>query len=563
MRKLLHVFLPVAIILASTFASSAMGQAVTSKQGLVATVHPVATDAGIAALSSGGNAIDAAIAAAVTLGVVDAHNSGLGGGCFVLIRTSDGNLVAIDGREMAPAAATRDMYLRDGKVVPGLSTTGPLAVGVPGALAAYTKASSKYGRLELSGLLNRAAEIADKGFAVDRVFARNLVGTREQLLQFPASKELLLKPDGSVYAEGETLRLPALASTYRKMASDPDWFYRGEFARTVGDWMATHGGLITAADFANYVARDREPVVTNYRDHTIVGFPPPSSGGIHVAQILNILEHFPMDTWMRDDPVKAQHVIAEAMKLAFADRAHWLGDADFAKVPRGLAGKSYAKTLASRINVDVASNVDSHGLPPNWESDVYGKHTTHIAAADAEGNWVAITATVNTSFGSKVVVPGTGLVLNNEMDDFSAQPGMPNAFGLVGAEANAVAPGKRPLSSMSPTIVLRNDKPVLTVGGAGGPKIITAVLLAIVRSIDGGLPVADCIGQPRMHHQWRPDLLFLEKSFEPRVVNELRAKGHKIQFLESGGVAQAITQLPNGLFLGVSDPRVPGKASGL
>ncbi len=549
--------------LATLAPKKTLAQTVQSKRGMVATVQPLATDAGIAAFEAGGNAIDAAVAAALTLGVVDGHNSGLGGGCFVLIRSADGSVTAIDGREMAPAAATRDMFIRDGVAVPELSTTGPLAIGVPGALAAYDKAIMKHGKLKISDLLRRAADQADKGFAVDRVYARNLRQSQPNLLRFPGSRAMLLKQDDTPYLEGEILQLPELAKSYRAMAEQgTDWFYRGEFAATVGEWMKANGGLVTRDDFANYKTVKRDPIETDYRGYKIVGFPPPSSGGVHVGQILNILEHFEMEQLLASDSVTAQHVIAEAMKLAFADRAHWLGDADVAKVPRGLVSKEYAKQLASRIDLQRASEVPSHGLPPNWESDVYGKHTTHIATADEAGNWVAITATVNTSFGSKVVVPGTGVVLNNEMDDFSSQPGQPNAFGLVGAEANAVAPGKRPLSSMSPTIVLKDGKPVLTVGAAGGPKIITQVLLAIVRYVDGKQNIADSIMQPRIHHQWRPARLFVERTMDASTIHALAAKGHGIEYLTSAGISQAITQLPNGTFIGIADPRVPGKAAG-
>ena len=534
-----------------------------ARRGMVASVHPIATEAGLHAFRSGGNAIDAAVATAVTLGVVDGHNSGLGGGCFVLIRTAGGELVAIDGRETAPAAATRDMFLSDAKVVPGRSTTGPLAVGVPGALAAYEKAVASHGKLTLAASLLRAADVADKGFEIDRVYARKLKRVASSLKKFAGSRALLLKADGQPYTEGETLRLPDLATTYRSIAQHgPDWFYGGDFARRIAAWMASNGGLITEQDFADYRVRLREPVRTAYRDVEVIGFPPPSSGGTHVAEILNILEPFPIGKLFRENPTQAYHTIAEAMKLAFADRAHWLGDSDFAKVPRGLIDKSYGLSLSDRIKTDRSITVDGHGLPPDWESDLYGKHTTHIAAADADGNWVAITATVNTTFGSKVVVPGTGLVLNNEMDDFSAQPGSPNAFGLVGAEANAVAPGKRPLSSMSPTIVLRDGEPIMTVGGAGGPKIITAVLLSVVRSLDGEMRLSEGIAAPRFHHQWRPDKLFVERTLKPAAVERLRSLGHQVEFLRSAAVVQGIEKLPDGTFVGQSDPRVPGKAAG-
>lgn len=534
----------------------------TSSRGMVASVHPIATNAGLDAFRSGGNAIDAAVATALTLGVVDGHNSGIGGGCFVLIRKANGNILAIDGREMAGAAATRDMFTKNGEVVPGLSTTGPLAVGVPGALAAYA-AALEHGKLPLSKLLREASKVADAGFELDRVYARNLAKSQLALARFSGSKEMLLKPDSEPYLEGEFLKLPDLAKSYRAIADlGTDWFYRGEFAKRVSNWMAENGGIIAESDFRNYKPKFREPIRTSYRGYDIVGFPPPSSGGIHCAQILNILEHFPMTDLLRSDPAKAYHLIAEAMKLAFADRAHWLGDADFAKVPRGLVDKAYAKELAGRIDLERCTEVPSHGLPPDWQFNVYGKHTTHIAAADAAGNWVAITATVNTSFGSKVVVPGTGIVLNNEMDDFSSRPGVPNAFGLIGAEANAVAPGKRPLSSMSPTIVLKNGKPVMTVGAAGGPKIITATLLAIVRYIDGGMSVGEAIATPRIHHQWRPNTLFVEQALDTKLVEALKRRGHNVVLLERGAVAQSIVADSDGTLVGTADPRVPSKAAG-
>jgi gamma-glutamyltranspeptidase/glutathione hydrolase len=277
---------------------------------------------------------------------------------------------------------------------------------------------------------------------------------------------------------------------------------------------------------------------------------------------LNILEHFDLHQLLRDDPAAAYHVIAEAMKLAFADRAHWVGDADFSKVPRGLTAKEYARQLAQRIDLQRAIEVPSHGLPTAWQTNVYGKHTTHIAAADADGNWVAITATVNTSFGSKVVVPGTGIVLNNEMDDFSAQPGVPNAFGLVGAEANAVAPHKRPLSSMSPTIVLKDGVPVMSAGAAGGPKIISQVVLCIINFLDGGMPIERSVEQARLHHQWRPDQLFVETTFDAHDTDLLARKGHQVEFLTAAGITQAIALRADGSFVGVSDARVPGKAQG-
>jgi gamma-glutamyltranspeptidase/glutathione hydrolase len=531
---------------------------------MVATVHPLATDAGLAAFKAGGNAIDAAVAAALTLGVVDNENSGIGGGCFILIRRANGSIVAIDGREKAPAAATRDMFLRDGKAVPERSQIGPLAVGVPGALAAYSLALETSGRRRLADLLLAAATIAERGFEIDENYANRIKKVAGDLAKFPATKTLLLQADGQPLAAGDTLRQPDLARSYRAIAEQGlAWFYEGEYANRVGQWMADNGGILTAKDFAAYKPIERDPLRTTYRDWTIIGFPPPSSGGVHVAQMLNILEQFDLAAENHRDPARALHIIAEAMKLAFADRAYWLGDTDFAKVPRGLVDKQYAASLAAKIDPEHATAVDDHGTPPRATDDLFGKqHTTHIAAADSDGNWVAITATLNTTCGSKVVVPGTGILLNNEMDDFSALPGAPNAFGLVGGDNNAVAAGKRPLSSMSPTIVLKDGKPVLTVGAAGGPRIISQVLLTLVRRLDFGEPLADAVAAPRIHHQWQPDELAVEATLPAELVSKLEALGHQIRKVDAGGVTQAVEVGADSRLTGVFDPRVPGKAAG-
>lgn len=534
--------------------------AAEAERGMVATVHPLATDAGVEVLRRGGNAADAAIAAALTLGVVDGHNSGIGGGCFIVVRTSDGELLAIDGRETAPRRATRDMYLRDGKPVGELSQTGPLAVGTPGALAAYDHLVKKVGRLELQQLIEPAAKIAQDGFPIDEVYASRLAAHVEPLSRFTGSRDALLK-DGEPYRRGEILQQPDLARTYREIGEHGiDWFYRGEFARRVGEWMEQNGGILSPEDFADYQTLERQPVRSTYRDLTIIGYPPPSSGGVHVAQILNMLEPFDLKIM---NEVDRTHLIVETMKRAFADRAHWLGDPAFAKVPRGLIDKDYAGRLAATIDKQKATLVDRYGQPPRAGTDLFGKHTTHIAAADAEGNWVAITTTVNTSFGSKVIVPGTGVVLNNQMDDFSAAPGVPNAFGLVGAEANAIVPGKRPLSSMSPTIVLRDDEPVMTLGAAGGPKIITGVLLTIIGHFDLGLSTEEAVAQARFHHQWAPDQVMVEAEFSPSLVKQLQTRGHRVTVAEQFSTLQAISRDGAGApFVGVSDPRVPGKAAG-
>lgn len=552
-----------ALLLGTCFAGTGfpLDEPARSNKGMVATVNPIATQAGIDAFRKGGNAIDAAIAAGLTLGVVDNFNSGIGGGCFILIRKSSGEIIAIDGREMAPAGAHRDMFLESGKPNTELSQLGALAIGIPGALAAYEKALQDAGKLTLSELMIPAAKIADEGFQVDRIYARAIRSKADQLKLFPASRKVLLKKDGTPYQEGEILIQKDLAATYRAVAQQgTDWFYRGPFALATEKWMKAHHGLITRKDFENYVARKREPIVTEFRGHTIVGFPPPSSGGIHVAQILNILENFrPLREY---DRATRTHLIAEAMKLAFADRAHWLGDADFANVPKGLVSKEYAKQLASRIDLKKSIEVQSHGHPPTSAGNFSQKHTTHIAAADAEGNWVAMTQTVNTTFGSKVIIPGTGVVMNNEMDDFSVAPGIANAFGLKGAEANSVRPKKRPLSSMSPTIVLKDGQPVMTVGAAGGPKIISQSLLAVIRVLELEMSLIDALKAPRFHHQWSPDRILLESNFPQEIESELKRRGHQTIRARAVGVSQAIAVDPEGNLIGVHDPRVPGKAAG-
>jgi gamma-glutamyltranspeptidase/glutathione hydrolase len=535
-------------------------QADAPRRGMVASVHPVATQAGLKVLKEGGNAVDAAVAVALTLGVVDTDNSGIGGGCFMLIRRANGSFAAIDGREMAPAAATRDMFVRNGKPDTGLSQTGPLASGVPGALAAYDLAVKKYGTKKLKELLLPAANVAEKGFRLDKGYARPLKMVADEMSQFESSRAVFFKGDAPL-GEGDLLTQPDLARTYRAIAEQGSaWFYHGPFAQAVEGWMKQHGGIITAQDFRHYKVESREPVRSSYRQFQIVTFPPPSSGGVHVTQMLNILEHFDLKSMAEPERL---HVIAEAMKLAFADRAYWLGDPDFAKVPRGLIDKEYGSMLARKIDRGRAIEVASHGTPPGWQKDLFKKHTTHFSVADSEGNWVACTATINTSFGSKVVIPGTGVVMNNEMDDFSVQPGVANFFGLVGAEANAVAPGKRPLSSMSPTIVLKEGKPVIALGAAGGPKIISQVLLELVGMVDLGMSPIEAIAQPRIHHQWSPDELMIEESLNPETVAGLERRGHKLRRAGAMGISQIVACSPDGkAFLGAADPRAGGLAAG-
>jgi len=534
----------------------------TGTRGIVSSTHPLATEAGLQVMRNGGNAIDAAVAVGLMLGVVDGYNSGIGGGAFLLIRRANGEMIALDGREMAPAAASRDMYLRHGRADTALSQTGALASAVPGALAAYERARSAYGRKPLAELITPAAKIAEDGLPITAGYSRRIRSAAEALKRFEASRAILFKADGQPLAEGDVLKQTDLGRSLRAIARDGiDWFYRGAYAQAVGAWMRDHGGVMTAEDFKNYVVKARTPVSSTYRGYTLVGMGPPSSGGVHVAQMLNILEHF--DLRALNGAGERAHVIAEAMKLAFADRAHWLGDPDFADVPRGLLDRSYAKAFAARIRLDRASPVAGHSLPPDGEPRFFEKHTTHFSVADAEGNWVACTQTINTSFGSKVIVPGTGIFLNNEMDDFSVEPGRPNHFKLIGAEANAIAPGKRPLSCMSPTIVLKNGEPVLALGAAGGPTIITQVVLNLIAILDLGQPLDVALAQPRIHQQWVPDELRVEQKLSPAVRAELQRRGHTLKEETTFGVSHIVGRSADGKsFIGAADPRAGGQAAG-
>jgi gamma-glutamyltranspeptidase/glutathione hydrolase len=536
-------------------------------QNVAASVHPLATGAAMNAYRQGGNAIDAAIAAALTLSVVDGHNSGIGGGCLAIVRTSTGQLLALDGREMAPRLATQEMFLRNGKPDGNLSQTGPLAVATPGQVAALFELSAKFGKLKWSQLFESPIRFAEEGFAIDRVLSSRISNEVDNIKKFPETAKILLKANGEPYREGDVLRQIDLANTMKQLASSGiDWFYRGPFAQRIGKWMQQNGGILSEQDFADYRFKYREPLDTSYRGYRVIGMPPPSSGGIHIAQMLYMLEEFDLPAIWKSNPADAYHLLLEAMQLAFADRAHWLGDADFVKVPKGLIARDYCRQLASKISTKAKSKVASHGTPSDLSQTFSDdrKHTTHLTTADRDGNWVAITSTVNTTFGSKVIVPGTGVVLNNEMDDFSIAPGTPNAFGLVGSANNAVAPGKRPLSSMSPTLVLNsNNEPLLSCGAAGGPKIITAVLRVLIGVLDQKLSATEAIAAPRVHHQWQPDESLVEERMPAEISKQLASFGHPIRSVKASAIAQAIVRTADGRLEAASDPRVPSSAAAI
>lgn len=553
-------------------AGSCLGQATSltqrsrvasGKRGIVASVHPLASQAAHNAYQRGGNAIDAAVAASLMLSVVDGHNSGLGGGCLAMIHRADGTVIALDGREQAPAGATPEMFFRNGQPAPELSQLGPLAAGVPGLLAALEKMSRQYGLIDWRKSLENAAQVAEEGFAISGNYARVLKSSADDLRRYPASARVLLDDAGQSWPAGHKLQQTDLARTLRQIAEQgSQWFYDGDFAALTERHFRETGGVLTANDFANYTTVERRPIQTTYRDYSVIGFPPPSSGGIHNAQMLGMLADFDLAGIFAESQATGLHLLLEVMKRAMADRAFWLGDADFVNVPLGLLDPDYLRKRASSIDLKRATPVASHGQPPRADIDLFGKrkHTTHLTTADDQGNVVAITQTVNTSFGCKMIVPGTGVVMNNEMDDFSIAPGVRNAFGLVGSAANVIAPGKRPLSSMSPTLVLDDQRhPILSCGAAGGPKIITAVLQVLVRALDLGESIDAAIAAPRVHHQWSPDQAVCERALEDTIVNKLSAMGHEVKRIASSAVAQGLSVTQDQL-VAASDPRVPSSA---
>jgi gamma-glutamyltranspeptidase/glutathione hydrolase len=529
-------------------------------RGMVVASHPIAAEIGLDVLKSGGNAVDAAVATGFALGVVDQFNSGIGGGGFIVIRMADGTVYTIDGREKAPAAATRDMYLRDGKFEPNRSRIGALAVGVPGVVAAYDKALGLAGTIPLAQLISPSIEVAEKGFELDEYYVSRYSKAIEKLDDDPASAKIYLHPDGSHLKAGDVLKQPDLANTYRKLSEKgPDYFYLGEFAGYLAGYMSNKGGLITAEDMSAYSATMREPVVGTYHDCEIIGMAPPSSGGVHIVQILNMLEASGILEAKSDWDFETIFRTSQFMRKAFEDRAVHLGDMDFHAVPIGhLTSKDYADSCVRAIMDDSAPMAG-----PGTKEDLSFGHTTNICVIDKWGNAVAVNQTVNLTYGAKITLPGTGVVLNNEMDDFSAQPGVPNAFRLIGSEANSIAPGKRPLSSMSPTIIVRDGKPILILGGAGGPTIITSVLQIIIDILDFDQELAIAQANPRFHHQFKPDVVVMEKGISKWVAARLLFKGQMPVLTKELGRVNAIAWSEREqAYIGVPDPRGKGAAVG-
>ena len=529
---------------------------VRSQNGMVASEHRLATEIGLDILKRGGNAVDAAVAVGFALAVVLPNAGNVGGGGFMIVHDAAGGKdVAIDFREMAPAKAFRDMYLdAEGKVVPNRSLYTHLAVGIPGTVAGLAHALEKYGTMPLADVMAPAIRLAREGFTVTPQLAGLLEVERDQLGKWDATRAIFFKGDRPLTA-GETLVNPDLANSLEMIARQgPKAFYEGEIAEKIAAEMAKHGGAITKEDLKAYKVVEREPVSGSYRGYTVKSMPPPSSGGTHIIQMLNMLERWPLKEY---GPVSARsiHLMAESMKLAYADRAEYLGDPDFTKVPvKGLTSRKYADELAAKIDPETATPASSikPGKPAPYESD----QTTHYSVADSRGNVVSTTYTLNLNFGSGIVAAGTGILLNNEMDDFSAKPGVPNAFGLIGGEANAIQPFKRPLSSMSPTIVLKDGKPWLVTGSPGGSRIITTTMETVINHIDFAMNPAEAAALPRVHHQWTPDELRVEKGLSPDTIRLLEQMGHKIAVKPTMGRTQTIQLREDGLY-GFSDPRNP------
>ena len=529
---------------------------VSGRNGMVASEQELASRIGLQILKSGGNAVDAAVAMGFALAVALPNAGNIGGGGFMMVHDAkSGRNIALDFREVAPSKATRDMYVgADGQVIDGKSLYTHYAVGVPGTVAGMEHAARKWGSLPLSTLIAPAAKLADKGFPVSETLAQILQQEKKNMGRWPATRAIFWK-GGEPLQRGDRLVQKDLAQSLRLIGQQgAKAFYEGAIARKIAAEMAPHAGALSLQDLKGYKVAEREPVRGTYRGYEIVTMPPPSSGGAHLIQMLNMMERWPMNQWGANS-AQSVHYMAESMKLAYADRSEYLGDPDFVKVPlKGLTSKRYAESLAAGIDpykARPAQDIKPGKLQP-YESD----QTTHYSVVDRFGNAVAVTYTLNTNFGSGIVAQGTGILLNNEMDDFSAKPGVANAYGLVGGDANAVAAGKRPLSSMTPTLVLKDGKPVLVTGSPGGARIITTVLQTVVNTIDFGMNPAEAAATPRFHHQWTPDELRLEKGFSPDTISLLTSRGHHVAVKASMGRTQTI-QLRDGMLYGASDPRNP------
>jgi gamma-glutamyltranspeptidase/glutathione hydrolase len=535
--------------------------AIHASNGMVVAQESRAARIGVEILDRGGNAVDAAVAVGFALAVTYPRAGNLGGGGFMVIHLAQGRDLgnrdtAIDYRETAPAAATKDMFLdAKGEPDPAKSRDSGLAVGVPGTVAGLALAHEKYGsgRFSLADLIAPAIDLAKKGFPVEDDLADSLPKARDRLARWPSSSGIFLN-GGRPLHEGDRLIQFDLADTLQSIAQEgPRAFYEGRTASEIADAVRGVGGIMTAQDLKNYQAVERPVVRGSYRGYDIVSMPPPSSGGVHLIEMLNILEGYDLGKLGRGE--QSLHYMIEAMKRAYADRAVFMGDPDSVKMPiAGLLSKKYADALRASIG---DKTTPSAAIRPGQPADFEGHNTTHFSVIDRDGNAVSNTYTLNFNYGLGLVADGTGVLLNNELDDFTAKPGASNAFGLVGFAANLPAPNKRPLSSMTPTIVLKDGKPFLITGSPGGSRIITAVLQVIVNVIDFHMRIADAVTAPRLHQQWQPDEVLAEPGFAPAVLDALAVRGHTIKVVPPATSANSIEVTPNG-YVGAADARTRG-----
>ncbi|MFN6569222.1 gamma-glutamyltransferase [Dendronalium sp. ChiSLP03b] len=584
------------ILLYSQVASAAFTLPLRSKKAMVVSAHPLASEAGISMLRKGGNAVDAAVATTFAISVVEPFSAGIGGGGFLLMHSEKmGEIKALDFRERAPLKATRNMYLdAQGKVRPNASVNGYLAVATPGTVAGMYEVHRRYGKLPWQEVVKPAIALAEDGFIIGDVATwRSLQANqprKQVILNNPAARDIFTR-NGEFYQPGERLVQRDLARTLQAIAQNPQSFYTGTIAQAIATDMAKNGGLITLADLKAYKPIWRTPVCGNFRKAKVCSMPPPSSGGVHLLQILNIIGDTDLKSlgWHHPD---ALHLMIEAMKIAYADRSQYLGDPDFVKVPvQQLISPAYAKKRRQEINMQKAqpatevkpvtpeilqrfSEVDTQTqgnniIPLPYQSRQLhatqheSPETSHLTVVDEQHNAVSLTFTINLGFGAGVVTPGTGIVLNNEMDDFAAAPGVPNAFGLVGNDANAIAPRKTPLSSMTPTIITDNNRLRMAVGTPGGSTIITQVLQVVLNVLAYNMDVGAAVSAPRIHHQWLPDELRVEPwGLDALTLQELRRRGHKIKETNPWGNANAIVVTADGSLEGAADPRGEGSVRG-
>ena len=577
-KRVASVIFSFSILLYSQVASAALTLPLHSKKGMVVSAHPLASEAGISMLRKGGNAVDAAVATTFALSVVEPFSAGIGGGGFLLMHSEKtGEMKALDFRERAPLKATRNMYLEaEGKVRPNASINGYLAVGTPGTVAGLYEVHRRYGKLSWQEVIKPAIALAKDGFILSNMVTwRSLQANdprKEVVLNNPAAREIFTR-NGEFYQPGEKLVQRDLARTLTAIAENPQSFYTGSIARAIASDMVKNGGLITLEDLKAYKPIWRTPVCGNFRKAKICSMPPPSSGGVHLLQILNIIGDTDLKSlgWHHPDAI---HLMVEAMKIAYADRSKYLGDPDFVKVPvQELLSPAYAKKRRQEINMQMARpstevkpvdlNPKCLRLPSSPCLPHESPQTTHLNVVDEQRNAISLTFTINLSFGAGVVTPGTGIILNNEMDDFAAAPGVPNAFGLVGNDANSIAPRKTPLSSMTPTIVTENGHLRMAVGAPGGSTIITQVLQVILNVLEYNMDVGAAVSVPRIHHQWLPDELRVESwGLDALTLQDLRRRGHKIKETTPWGNGNAIAVTSDGTLEGAADPRGEGSPRG-